>query len=126
MRPTIAPFLLALVGISAYANAQECVGTTEDVAACNEAAEADAELNVAYRDLLAKLDSPPEIMSSHHAAAKKSVIRAQRAWLTFREEDCAAAFDVADGSSKAALSLSCEADHARLRAKQLRKMANEL
>jgi uncharacterized protein YecT (DUF1311 family) len=126
MRPTLSLLLLALVGISGRANAQECVGTPDDVAACNEAAVADEELNAAYRDLLAKLDNPSKVMSSHHAAARKSVIRAQRAWLTFREQDCAAVFDVADGSSKAALGISCEADHARLRAKQLREMANAL
>ena len=93
--------------------------------AAEEAAAADVKLNSAYRDLL-KLESPPPGMAGHHAQAKKSLILAQRAWLQFRDKDCAAVFDIADGTSKAALSVTCEAEHAAQRVNQLRDMANGL
>jgi uncharacterized protein YecT (DUF1311 family) len=96
------------------------------IEACQEVDTADAELNKAYRDLIEQLDSPPTGLEPHNAAAKKSLAAAQRSWLDFRDKDCLAVFDIADGTSRVALSASCEAEHDLLRAKQLRNMANGL
>ena len=122
LRPRI---FVALALIAGQTRA-ECVGPPDVIAACQEADTADAQLNKAYRELIKKLDSPPAGLEAHNAAAKKSLVAAQRSWLEFRKKDCLAVFDIADGTSRVALSVSCEAEHALVRAKQLRNMANGL
>ena len=116
----------SLLLLSGSAFADDCVGSPDIVAACEEARVADDALNAAYRALLQRLDHPPAGMESHHAGAKASLIEAQRAWLKFRELDCAATFDLADGTSGSALAMSCEAMHARLRTEQLKAMTEGL
>ena len=122
LRPLI---FVALALIAAQTRA-ECVGPPDVIAACQEADTADAELNKAYRELIKQLDSPPAGLEAHNAAAKKSLVAAQRSWLEFRKKDCLAVFDIADGTSRVALSVSCEAEHALVRAKQIRNMTNGL
>ncbi len=120
---------LALSGFLFFSNvafAEECIGSPDEIAACKEWQAADTKLNAAYRALIFSLDHPPSGMAEHHARAKKSVILAQRTWLQFRENDCAAVFDIADGSSRGPLSKSCEAQHSILRTAQLENMANGL
>ena len=119
-------FLLLALGLNAKQALASCDGPPDIVGACEELDAADAKLNSAYRNLLKILDNPPEGMAEHHKQAKKSVVQAQRAWLRFRDLDCSAVFDIADGTSKNPLSISCEAEHALLRAKQLEEMANGL
>jgi uncharacterized protein YecT (DUF1311 family) len=104
----------------------ECEGPPDIVGACDELDAANSKLNAAYRKLLDDLDNAPPEMKEHHKSAKSSVIIAQRAWLKFRDSDCQAVYDIADGTSKTPLSISCEAEHDLLRAKQLEDMANGL
>ena len=103
-----------------------CEEAPEIVSACKELDAADAALNTAYRNLLDALNHPPMGMVEHNSRAKQSVILAQRAWLKFRDLDCSAAFDIADGTSKNPLSIACEAEHNLTRAKQLQEMASGL
>ena len=116
---------IAIVLVAGHARAA-CVGPPDVIEACQEVDTADAELNKAFRDLIDQLDSPAIGLEAHNAAAKKSLVAAQRSWLEFRDKDCLAVFDIADGTSRVALSASCEAEHDLLRAKQLRNMANGL
>ena len=120
------PLIFIAIALVAGQTRAECVGPPDVIAACQEADTADAELNKAYRELIKQLDSPPAGLEAHNAAAKKSLVAAQRSWLEFREKDCLAVFDIADGTSRVALSVSCEAEHDLVRAKQLRNMANGL
>jgi len=120
------PLIFVAIAVIAGQARAECVGPPDVIAACQEADSADAELNTAYRELIKQLDSPPAGLDAHNAAAKKSLVAAQRSWLEFRKKDCLAVFDIADGTSRVALSVSCEAEHALVRAKQLRNMANGL
>ena len=118
------PFLFLAASVSpTYATSAE---PSEVSSASVDLDRAESELNRAFRELTAKLNQPGPGMSEHHAQAKKSLVRAQRAWLTFRDRDCDAVFDMADGTSKAALSTSCLAERDLQRAKELRDMANGL
>ena len=119
-------FLLFALSLNAKQASASCEGSPDIVAACEELDAADAKLNLAYRNLLIKLDNPPAGMAEHHKQAKKSVILSQRAWLRFRDQDCSAVFDLADGTSKSSISVSCVAEHSLLRAKQLEEMASGL
>lgn len=121
-------FLLILLFSLSFNSKQAiaCEGSPDIIGACEELDAADKKLNLAYRNLLTKLDNPTAGMAEHHKQAKKSVIIAQRAWLRFRDQDCVAVFDLADGTSKNPLSVSCEAEHSLLRAKQLEEMASLL
>ena len=119
-------FLLFALSFNARQAFASCEGSPDIVGACEELEAADAKLNLAYRNLLTKLDNPQAGMAEHHKQAKKSVILAQRAWLRFRDQDCSAVFDIADGTSQGPLSLSCAAEHSLLRAKQLEEMASGL
>lgn len=116
--------LTILLFVSWDSKADDCQGTPDEIGACHEWQAADEKLNSAYRALLTKLDHSPPELKEHYARAKKSVVRAQRAWLMFREKDCSAVFDLADGTSKGPLATSCEAEHALLRVKQLETIAN--
>jgi uncharacterized protein YecT (DUF1311 family) len=120
------PLICIVVALVAGQARAACVGPPDVIEACQEVDTADAELNKAYRDLIEQLDSPPTGLEAHNAAAKKSLVTAQRSWLEFRDKDCLAVFNIADGTSRVALSASCEAEHDLLRAKQLRNMANGL
>ena len=119
-------FLLFALSFNARQALASCEGSPDIVVACEELEAAEAKLNLAYRNLLAKLDNPPAEMAEHHKQTKRSVILAQRAWLRFRDLDCSAVSDIADGTSRAPLSISCAAEHSLLRAKQLEEMVSGL
>ena len=125
MRSLRCLILLSIATVTGQVHA-ECDGSPDVIAACQQADAADAELDKAYRELINQLESPPHGAEAHHAAAKKALVDAQRTWVQFREKDCMAVFDIADGTSRNALSVSCEADHDLARARQLRDMSNGL
>jgi uncharacterized protein YecT (DUF1311 family) len=66
-------------------------GTQFELNACasDEYAAADAELNAAWRELLAALDGQPTAIAR--------LREAQRAWIAFRDAEVAARFPVEDG-----------------------------
>lgn len=100
-------------------------GSEVDMAS-QDAEAAERRLNQAYATLMRKLGSPPAGLEEHHRQARRLLVQAQRAWLTFRVKDCDAVFGLADGSSNAALSVSCLAERADQRARELGAMADGL
>ena len=96
------------------APAQSCLQTAQtqsDMNACagDGAKAADQRLNAAYRDLLRYVDE----------GGKAKLVAAQRAWLAFRDADCAF-WGAGDGSIAAMNAASCLADRSNQRAEELK------
>jgi uncharacterized protein YecT (DUF1311 family) len=73
-------------------------------------------LNVAYQQLLKQLDSP----EPDDRKARATLIKAQRSWVAFREQDCQAKLIVrGEASLRYWYHQHCLREHARLRTKQL-------
>lgn len=102
--------------------AQECVDearTQTDMNQCvaEDFRKADAELNEAYRELMARLD----------AAAKAELRTAQRAWIAFRDAHCDFEGKAAEGGSlEPFLQGSCAAGLTRERIAHLRNSTRNL
>jgi len=95
---------LALLGWSSAAQAQDCSNQPTQMA-MNECAghayrKTDAALNAAYREIAARL--------AEDAAGRGRLQAAQRAWIAFRDAECAfATADSADGSIYPYLQTTC-------------------
>ncbi|ACK49343.1 protein of unknown function DUF1311 [Methylocella silvestris BL2] len=104
MRPLIVALSLfaALSGMTA--RAEDC-GAAATQAAINDCANTalkntDAELNAIYRSLIGRLKNSDD--------SRQSLIAAQRAWLQFRDGECAfAASSVKDGSIYPTIVANC-------------------
>lgn len=81
-----------------------------------ELAYQDARLNRAYKALLAKLED----------LDKRAAIEAQRAWLTFRDKDCAARAGRFGSDAGPATESACRMESTALRAQQLEDWRNTL
>jgi uncharacterized protein YecT (DUF1311 family) len=86
------------------AMAQDCADPTDQVTmnACAQASfqRSDAELNSTYKKIMTLLADDPD--------AKAALVDAQRAWISFRDADCAfSASGVAGGSAYAMIYTNC-------------------
>ena len=92
-----------------------------------ENARAETNLNATYRKLVAKYDALSKSSGNvYFIDAKKSLIRSQRAWVQYRQEDCLSRsnhFRGLDFSNQA--NNTCYIEHARYRTKQLQDMIND-
>jgi uncharacterized protein YecT (DUF1311 family) len=109
-------FVLALPMHAAQA-AEDCSGleTQAAISACAAQAlrQTEAELDEAYREAMARL--------AGDAAGKQALTRAARAWLAFRDADCAfVAAPAAGGSIQPMVMADCLAGLSRARLAQLR------
>ncbi len=90
-------------------DAQTTIGMTRCAAA--ELAIQDARLNRAYKAALARRDDK---------ATKAALLKAQRAWIAFRDADCAAArATVGGGTLVGFIGVTCEREHTARRADAL-------
>lgn len=106
------PALVAFAALPAFAQTQDCANaiTQSDMNICAEEdwQDADADLNSAYRQVMAEMqamdaDLPPELQGAE--AALRS---AQRAWITYRDANCTAAgFPMRGGSAEPLLVYGC-------------------
>jgi len=106
--------LLAL----ADARALDCANavTTPDMNECaaREQKVVEANLNRTYQQLLKDLNDPDS------AATKKKLVVAQRAWVKFREADCAAVYEhYAGGTIRNLMHSGCMRGRAEQRIKEL-------
>ncbi|WEX09914.1 lysozyme inhibitor LprI family protein [Chelativorans sp. AA-79] len=113
--------LLLLTVAPAQAQALDCSGaqTQVEINECSEKeyARADADLNKAYRDLMARVDDGEE---------RALLRKAQRAWITFRDAHCDfMTSDSRDGSIYPALFAGCLADLTIKRTAELRADCQE-
>lgn len=95
MRLTVLALSLVIWSLQAV-HADECMGKAEtqpdmDLCALNAYKTSDTELNWVYREIERRLGDD--------AATRKLLIAAQRAWLSFRDAECAFAASDAEGGS---------------------------
>jgi uncharacterized protein YecT (DUF1311 family) len=105
-------------------NADPCVTQTNtlEINACAESqlATKDKALNVAYEKLLKSLTPSNKEDSTDYKAVKTKLIQAQRDWIKFRDNDCAAKYDLhASGTIRGLVSVNCKMAHTDQRIKQL-------
>ena len=103
----------------------ECDGTTVEMTKCvwDAYEEADAELNALWPDILAGI-TPSDGMPAEAARAwKGGLIAAQRAWVTFKEQDCegAVAYEWYGGTGANTAVGACLYEHTRARIDDLRE-----
>lgn len=95
MRGTFPTVALAAMLAAASAAAEDCdsAETQADMTACADAAyrAADAKLNAAYKAIASRL--------TDDADARKLLVAAERAWIAFRDAECAFATSAASGGS---------------------------
>lgn len=82
----------------------------------------DAELNAAWKEILAKFDTMDYMKPEDVAAWKGKLVAAQRAWITFKDDDCngAVAYEWFGGSGANAAIGACLYGHTRARVDDLR------
>ena len=86
----------------------------------------DKELNQAYQALLKSLKPDNKGDDTNFAEVKKRLLEAQRAWITFRDNDCKAKLTLwASGTIRGAMYLGCLTERTEQRTKELRNWANE-
>jgi uncharacterized protein YecT (DUF1311 family) len=115
MRALLTGFLLATL-LPAAALAAPCESARDDneLAACAQHAlkQADAALNAAYRQVIARLGG--------QEAQKQQLVAAERAWMAYRDAECRfAASGVAGGSAYPMIAALCLEGLTRARAKAL-------
>ena len=96
---------------------------THDINACSKEdfQTAESRLNDAYKRVLAFLSkAPDEGLSYNPPEARKPLVEAQRAWITFREKDCSAQNNISGFTTlRPSAYFICMKLHAELRTKQL-------
>jgi uncharacterized protein YecT (DUF1311 family) len=99
--------------------------TTLESNACLETAlkEAEARLNATYQSVIRALSQPDLPGLVHYADAKQDLIKAQRAWVTYREKDCSAVYALAvGGSMRGQIYLDCMQRRTDQRIRELEKI----
>ncbi|MFN3724072.1 MAG: lysozyme inhibitor LprI family protein [Paracoccaceae bacterium] len=130
MRGLAVTVLLACAGLSGMAQAQttDCANamTQQDMNACaaQDLVAADRDLNAAYgqaRAFMKRLDAG---LIDRQRGAEVALRDAQRAWITFRDNACAAeGFQMRGGSAEPLLVLGCKARLTKARADDLWSLA---
>ena len=119
----IATTLLCTSAFAAAAAKPDCINasTTVEMTQCAalDVDAADAKLNDAYQQALKSMNQP-DTDSDKYSAMRQQLQAAQRAWITFRDADCAAIYQVHASSSLRALSaLGCKRTRTEQRTKEL-------
>jgi len=117
-------YALAFVLIATSARAQDSVchndGSGRDAAICTRQAAdvADANLNAAYQNELNQLSG-----SDNMARARASLVDSERAWIKFRDTDCAVQDHIFEkGSMRGAMVEQCLKDLTERRTKELQSI----
>jgi uncharacterized protein YecT (DUF1311 family) len=115
MRMRLWPIVVGVVGMAQPAMAAQCQGVTQsEMNACagQELRIADAALNASYSAILQRL--------KQNAGARNKLLTAERAWMAFRDAECAFVTSGVDGGSIAPMvGLDCRANLTRRRQKDL-------
>ncbi len=97
--------------------------TQADMNQCagRDAAEADADLNLIYKEVVAHYEQMDR--DSESTEGVKRLRAAQRAWVAFRDAQCSlAGYEALGGSMETLLVAGCEAELTKRRAAELRMM----
>ena len=121
---------LIVLSIKAYAEPEnniECGNafSTPDIEHCASISldKTEKKLNLAYQKLVKDL-SQPNNEYENFTEYKKKLLAAQRAWISFREADCAAQYEMhRPGTIRNSIYLACKEERAKQRIKELRNYA---
>jgi uncharacterized protein YecT (DUF1311 family) len=120
--PALPPAARAQGGAAAQCAEQ---GSTYEQSACLERAlrAADRELNDVYRQVLATIDADRDVDAARRSAWRASMVRAQRAWIAFRDADCGelTGHEWHGGTGTGPATLACLLDRTAQRSQDLRR-----
>ena len=86
----------------------------------------DKELNDAYQKLVKSLVPDDRQDTTDYEGVKKQLLAGQRAWITYRDNDCKAKLNLhASGTIRGAVYLSCLTERTEQRTKELRTWSRE-
>lgn len=104
----------------------DCGGNTAQMVECANRIfdRADRELNVAWKESIAALEREDRTLDDHREPRADIARTAQRAWLAFRDAQCAADADseARGGTLYPLVYIGCRTDMTRARTQQLRPM----
>ena len=111
----------AFLGGNAHALNCEKAITTPELNECASISQkkAEAKLNNVYQRVLKSLNQKDDSLESY-SDMRKTLIAAQRAWITFRKADCDAIFQKhASGTIRTVMYIGCMQNHAERRIQDL-------
>lgn len=100
-----------------------------DMTACEQQrqGEADTALNVQYKKTRAATVEVDKNIDANLRGAEKALVKAQRAWVDFRDAECeVSGFQMRGGSGEPMLVAGCIADLTDTRTKELKALADAL
>lgn len=103
--------------------------TQSDMTICAglDLADADTALNAQYQVTRKTLKERDAGVSTELKGGEEALIKAQRAWLSYRDAQCASVgFQARGGSMEPMLVSSCEADLTRKRTAELKALVNNM
>lgn len=115
-----------LMTFPAYAQAEDPCVTQRNMLEMNDCGQqqldkADRSLNQAYQTLIKKF-SEKDTPDSRNSVIKQYLVTAQRAWISFRENDCKAIYTYNEGGTIRNIAyLGCMTEHTEQRTKELKK-----
>ena len=122
--------LVYLLPLTVFAQPEDpCVTqrNTIEINACGQKQfdQSDNSLNQVYQSLLKKF-SDKDKPDSRNSVIKQYLVNAQRAWVTFRENDCKAIYTYNEGGTIRTIAyLSCMTQHAAQRTKDLKEFSSD-
>lgn len=121
--------LIALICLAAPAHAQaiDCskAMAQQDLNICAEEEwqVADADLNIAYREVMAEFQALDADLPPHLQGAEEALRTAQRAWITYRDAHCTTeGFQMRGGSAEALVVYGCLREMTIDRTEELRTL----
>ena len=118
--------LISITSINGHAQTTDpCVSQKNtfeiDQCATNTLKVKDKELNLAYQRLVKSLVADPKDNSTDYTEVKKRLVEAQRAWISYRDNDCKAKLKLAEnGTMRGAIYLGCLTERTEQRTKELK------
>lgn len=121
-------FMLLAAG-AAHAEDVDCdnAQTQSDMTSCAQARyeEADKALNAQYKQTRAAMVAIDKDLDGDMKGAEQALLKAQRAWISYRDAQCENyGFQARGGSMEPMLVAGCLADLTDLRTKELKELAN--
>ncbi len=101
--------------------------STPDLNTCakQDQKEVEAELNTVYKEVIRSL-SGPDTELEKPSEVKSALIKAQRAWVKFREADCNAVYlKHMSGTIRTVMYIGCMQSHAEQRIKALKNFSEQ-
>jgi uncharacterized protein YecT (DUF1311 family) len=94
-----------------------------NICAGRDLKEADAELNAQYKLTREEMRAADKDASESTAGAEDALVKAQRAWVAYRDAQCASyGFQARGGSMEPMLISGCQADLTRKRTQELKEL----